>query len=255
MPDGIDETGRPAARSNGLRASRYTPIADLDPRVAEELLGQLEAVGIAAYVQPTPGASGAYFEMRLPSRPTDRLFVDSTAIDPARDVLSAEVPDEARVATPTAEPPPGPAGPPGPGNAQSDEERWIDLVAALSQPTGPGPRSWPAAEDVGEEPPPVAAPLTPVPFRTWSPPEDPLDEHFVPPDPPPLPRPSPATLWALLGMIGGGGLLIIPAFLGRPLSGGLASIAVVVVIAGFLSLIVRMRDSRPTDDDDDGAVV
>ena len=41
-----------AMRSNGLQASSYTPVADLNPSVAEALLDELKERQIAAYCQP-----------------------------------------------------------------------------------------------------------------------------------------------------------------------------------------------------------
>ena len=39
-------------RSNGLTAATYTPVADLDPAVAETLLDDLKSQGVAAYAKP-----------------------------------------------------------------------------------------------------------------------------------------------------------------------------------------------------------
>src|SRR5919107_1186176 len=51
---GVPATGgRRGRRDNGLIASQYDPIGDVDPRVGEHLLDVLAGDGIAAYLQPS----------------------------------------------------------------------------------------------------------------------------------------------------------------------------------------------------------
>lgn len=140
-----------------------------------------------------------------------------------------------------------PAGTPDdPASAGQADERWAEIVASLTAdtPDGTKPR-WPAAEDV-----------TPVPFRTWTPAVDPDDEHYRPPDPPPLPRLAPHTRWAILAIVAGVVVLVAPAALGNPTSGMVSVLAVLAILGGAATLVLRMRESREhRDDPDDGAVL
>lgn len=230
----------PERRGNGLRAAQYSPIADLDPRVADELLTKLADAGVAAYVAPTPGRVGGYRDVTLPATPTDRLWVAVEGTETARTLVTAET---GAGATPTP----------------VDEERAFAQIVA-DYDTDAGQRSWPASEDVpvvsGR---PLAEPARfsePTAFRSWSPPEDPLDEHFVPPSPPPFPRITAATAWAVLALVGGALLLILPPLLGSSVGPGLELLGVVGVVGGFAALVWRMRDGHDdSDDHDDGAVV
>jgi len=236
----------PGARDNGLFAAHYLPLADLDPRVADALLTSLRVVGVAAYVAPTPGVRGGYLETRLPARPSDRLFVASEAMDTARTVLRQEAPDADAVPMDVPEPDLR-------ASRGADEAAWADIVASLSTP-GPdavvdSSRPWPRSEDVGRD---FDAPIG---FRTWSPPEDPADEHYIPPEPPPLPPVPKATRWAWLALIAGAVVLIVPAALGHSVGGGISVLSVLAIVGGFGTLVWRMRDSPRDDGPDDGAVV
>lgn len=79
------------SRSNGLPVTAWTAVADLDPRIADDVLITLHANGIGAYVEPTPAEAGGYRELRLPVRPTDRLFADAAAHEKARAIVTAEL--------------------------------------------------------------------------------------------------------------------------------------------------------------------
>ena len=69
-------TGRRGRRDNGLPATSWSPLRDVDPRVGEHLLDVLEAAGIAAYLDPSADVGPYTREVSLPSPPSDRLFVD-----------------------------------------------------------------------------------------------------------------------------------------------------------------------------------
>jgi hypothetical protein len=229
----------PERRGNGLSAPHYAAVADLDPRVAGELLGKLREAGVAAYVSPTPGRVGGYRELQLPSRPTDRLFVASDETETARRLVAAET---GATSTPVDE-----------------QQAFAQIVASYDEQGDPGERSWPDSEDVpvvsGR---PLASPRRfsePAPFRSWSPPTDPLDEHFVPPAPPPLPRFRRTTAWAVLALVGGALLLIVPSLLGHPVGPGLSLLGVVGIVGGFLALVWGMRDHHDDSGSDDGARV
>ncbi len=86
-----------------------------------------------------------------------------------------------------------------------------------------------------------------------------LDEHFVPPEPPPLPRLGPPALVGLallsLGMV----LLVAPGWVGVPGVYGLP-LGLTALASGLGWLVLRLWPSAPSDDrygdaDDDGAVL
>lgn len=241
MADDPAGAGRSGRRGNGLAATAYVPLAELDPRLADAVLAALREAGVAAYVTPSTGTTGGYLEVSLPDRPTDRVWVDSAARPRAEAVL-------AELANPSAA-----AEPP----VVDDEESWRAIVATFSA-APPRTPTWPAAEEVAEEGPPGgrvvrrAEPALPA--------DDPArpadEEHYVPPIPPPVPQPQGVTRWAALAIAVGLGVLILPAVLSDPVGPGLALLAVLAVIGGFVTLVVRMRDAPPTDSGpDDGAVV
>ncbi|NUT46592.1 MAG: hypothetical protein HOV94_04615 [Saccharothrix sp.] len=85
-------------------------------------------------------------------------------------------------------------------------------------------------------------------------PDDPND-HYVPPDPPPLPALRPGTIAALLLIVAGLVLLLVPGLIG--LTGAVGTpLALVLMCAGAAWLILRMRNTPPPDSGwDDGAVL
>jgi hypothetical protein len=136
------------------------------------------------------------------------------------------------------------------------------LVAQFSAaPSAAHP--WPAAEDLTEletrtisvDPYPAPAPL---PAATTSetdlgyPAE--LDEHFVPPEPPPLPRGDTVSRLAWAGVIGGPLVLLLAALFGGDLPAPILLVALGGFIGGFVTLVARMPGEAP-DDPDHGAVV
>ena len=78
--------------------------------------------------------------------------------------------------------------------------------------------------------------------------------HYTPPPPPPLPRLDPVGKAAWLGVAGAPAALIVGALAGVDLSGWLGFLLVSCFVAGFVTLVVRMKDFRD-DGWDDGAVV
>lgn len=82
------------------------------------------------------------------------------------------------------------------------------------------------------------------------------DEHFVPPEPPPLPRLDPVSKGAWAALFGGPAYLLIAVLVGWQIPSVAAFIAVAAFVGGFATLVVRMQDRPPTDSGpDDGAVV
>jgi hypothetical protein len=102
--------------------------------------------------------------------------------------------------------------------------------------------------------PPARAPRGP---RDGTTPDDPADEHYVPPLPPPLPKLDPITKGAWLALFGGPLYLLIATAVGGGVSGLAVFLSVAAFVGGFAVLVLRMdngggpRDSGP----DDGAIV
>jgi hypothetical protein len=242
-------TGRRGRRDNGLDASLWSPLRDVDPRIGEHLLDLLHAIGIAAYLEPSSDVEPYTRSVSLPSPPSDRLFVDRARRAEARTVVDEHVPAGGEAVDPTenagaadqrTEPPRRQDRAAVRPDLDEDAE-WAGIVAAFEAENG--------RNTVEDPTPPVAPPAVP--------PEVPIldrpDEHYEPPPPPPLPAPAPASLYAVL-MVAFGLLLIgAPAVL--RLSEDVGLILGVAAIAGGVALLVsRMRD-RSDDDGDDGAVV
>jgi hypothetical protein len=235
-------------RHNGLAAARYSVLRDVEPQAVDGILDRLRDEGIAAFVEPSPGRRGPYGETILPSQPTDRLHVDADRVDEAR----VAVADHLR--------------------ALHDEIAWAGIIADFDAPTDEPVARWPASEDVDDETaegasagPDVGfdrlrdavAPSAPAadPPETYRP--APFDEgHYEPPPPPPLPRTDAVGRFAWAGALGGPGLLFFATAAGIDLAGWVGVGALLAFVAGFVTLVARMKDRPPTDTGpDDGAVV
>ncbi len=78
--------------------------------------------------------------------------------------------------------------------------------------------------------------------------------HYVPPEPPPLPRLRPVTIIALVLVVVGVVLLIVPGivgltdWIGRPIS-------LLILVCGFGLLFLRIRRTPPETDHDNGAQI
>jgi hypothetical protein len=214
------------ARDNGLRAGNYMPIADLDPRIADDLLSTLRDHGIAAYALPAAGTVGGSMETRLPARPMDRLYVDDQRLDDARRLLDAQ---------PAADPPERETTP-------DFEASWQQVLTSLQSTPTHMTSPWPEREELSlaEREQAYDEQLAQI-----------EEEHFVPPPAPPLPRLRRATAGALATM--GLALFVMLTDAGGRL---LSVLAFFVFVAAGVSLVYNMRQGPPTDSDpDDGAVV
>lgn len=148
-----------------------------------------------------------------------RLWVDETATSTARDVLTGDADKTNNDRT---------AGERG----EVDDEAWAEIVAAFhSSPDGP-PRSFAVTQ--GASPP--------------------VDEHFEPPSPPPLPSGDAISRLAWAALLSGPGYLFVSVLLGWDIPPWLGALAVAIFVGGFVTLIVRMRDDDEPRDDN-GAVV
>ena len=238
-------TARRGRRDNGLDASLWSPLRDVDPRIGEHLLDLLHAVGIAAYLEPSSDVEPYTRTVSLPSPPSDRLFVDRARRAEARTVVDDHVPAGAETPDPTgahdqrAEP----ARQPERHDLRRDldeEAEWAGIVAAFEAEHG---------RNIVDESPSAAPPPAPheVPIL------DRPDEHYEPPPPPPLPVPTPASLYAVLLVALGVLLVGSPGVLRLSTDVGLI-LGVAAIAGGVAMLVSRMRD-RSDDDGDDGAVV
>jgi hypothetical protein len=280
-------------RDNGLPGADWHRLTDLEPPLADHVLEALAAADIAAYAEPPEPRGDVYFGAWPPTtRHVDGVFVPLDALDRARDVLNDLLPElGAAYATDAADAPPAsgtsaavdPARPvdaaaarPGP----SDDDVWAGIVASYAAPPADragkepeSPLTAPAEATSAETAHDAAATDAPGVAReatgfediraeldaaraaagTPAQPDADDDDHFVPPEPEPLPRTDDITIAAWVCLITGPVFLVLATILDWN-RGGLASLlAVFATIGGFVVLVARMRDER--DEDDDGAVV
>jgi hypothetical protein len=125
---------RRGRRDNGLDATDWRAIEDLDPRVVDEVLDLLAARGIAAYVQPAVDVDPVTRSATLPSRPADRLFVDRQQVRAARDYLRGMYGAEPE--RPATDPLPPDDDPPGTGAGPSAQPAAADSGPGRRDPDG-----------------------------------------------------------------------------------------------------------------------
>jgi len=252
---------RRGRRDNGLDATEYAVAGDVDPRVGEHLLDVLAAGGIAAYLQPSADLNPVTRTTTIPPRPTDRLYVDRAHLEVARDHLAK-----------LAEPPQ-----PEPRDVDVEAE-WQRIIAGFHDEAAEPAAPWPAAE---ESPPAKRGetdkPLTDATrvsgvtlgsrheepslldgldtFGADLPDDEDGEEGYTPPPPPPFPRISKYAVLGVLAIIGGFALFLFPELL--PTDRGITTLlGFAAILAGFVTLIWRLRSGDDEEDDpDDGAVV
>jgi hypothetical protein len=232
-------------RSNGLTARAYSPVADLDPQVAEALLGDLGRRGVAAYTKPveTPTPTGfdvAEFRVAI----KDRLYVDATAYADVRELIASTTPQS---------------------DLDNDDLTWAQIIAGYDAPVATS-TPWPARENLDdnaaddpEDKPPsqwqaLHRPDVQPPLRSRD--AALADDPFIPPEPPPLPHLDPYKQLAWIGLAGGPLLLLIAGLFALTLPVWLSLAAVFGFVGGFLTLVATMDDRSGSDgDSDDGAVI
>ncbi|WP_344829827.1 hypothetical protein [Actinocorallia longicatena] len=238
-------------RENGLSADAYTPLIDLVPELADDLLAVLREAGIAAYALPGAGDE---------PDPLDRVHCDLARKDEAEALLHEHILGD-RIApganATTVETPAPPL---------DDDAIFAEIVAGFGDT--PTDVRWPDEEDIrpeedGDSPDDRAdttgrMPTARVVFSADKSdveemPEPDEDGHYEPPPPPPLPTGDPTTRLAWLCLIGGPAYILLTVLLNWEAPGWAAFLAVAAFIGGFVTLVLRMGD-EPRDGDD-GAVI
>jgi len=150
-----------------------------------------------------------------------------------------------------------------------DDELFRQIVAGYAEETtDPVPR-WPVSEDVGEGDDLAAAPEPtgpPYPLLGAVPEDEALpgwvepaaledNGHFVPPEPPRLPRPRLRTVAATVVLLAGLAVLFLPWKLGLDDSPLSLLLGMLLTGGGAALLITGMRDAPGHDDDPDGGAV
>jgi hypothetical protein len=252
---------RRGRRDNGLDAADWRAVEDLDPRVSEDVLEVLGSRGIAAYVQPAMDVDPITRSTTVPSRPSDRLYVDREYAEAARAYLR-ELLDRPRRATTEL------------------DVTFAGIVADFNRPVDPTAASWPSVENTPADPTttwpepvqPEPKPAGPVdardltestlldgldPAAAYDYPEE-LPETFVPPPPPPLPRLSRQAVLGGLAIVVG--LVLV---LGQPDVLALDRSTTILlgfasILGGAVALILRLRPGTDPEEQpppNDGAQV
>jgi hypothetical protein len=130
-------------------------------------------------------------------------------------------------------------------DVETDPERTQDLPHPLKAGAAEEPERADPAQS-GEPTAPIAAWRGHDSEWDWSWGTD--DEHYVPPEPPPLPRLRPLTIVALLLVMVGVGLLIVPEVIGLHDARISTPISLLALACGFGLLFLRIRRSPPGPD-------
>lgn len=258
-------------RGNGLDAASFVAIADLDPRIADVMLEVFRDAELAAYVEPCQPSAGVLLEVRLPSAPTDRLYVDEAELERAKRLL-----DEHLLELSESDEPVEAEDTDVRSTGDLDDAAWQELVRAYESDaeTSLVP-PWPVVEDtddtassesgessestggragdrIDDDVEDDSVPGRPAVSTTTTTPAD--ADGFVPPSPPPLPRLDPIAKAGWAGVLGGPALLILATIAGDYVPSWFVPAGLVGFVAGFLTLVVRMRGGPP-DESDDGAII
>lgn len=119
--------------------------------------------------------------------------------------------------------------------------------------------SWPdqaalGAPDPAEEPAAPSLPAAPAPAPPPAAVRRPEEEHFIPPDPPPLPHLGPPAIVGLTLLVLGIILAVTPQVVGLNQSAGLP-LGLLTLALGLGWLVLRSWPTEEPDEDDDGAVL
>jgi len=253
----------PGRRDNGLGAPAWSPLGDVDPRVADAVLATLAAAGVAAWAEPSTGRSGAYLDQHAPRRPVDRLWVDAGRRGEAERLVHDQLAAGRGAAA---------GGPP----PVSTDDAFAAIVAGWGEgdparpPRSPGtePPDAAGAGPDGADRPAVWRGSTAGSERQRPDPDEELprflhelppagaaeEGHYVPPPPPPVPRPRGRTLLALLAIVIGIAILVTTT-VAQGSSSTAQVVGVLLVLGGATVLVGGLRDSHDDEPWDDGAQV
>lgn len=272
---------RRGRRDNGLDATSYVKVRLVDPRVGEHLLEVLRDAQVAAYLDPV-SSDDPYRLVEPPtSPPFEHLYVDARLRLQAQHVLdedmSAQWPGPGDIEADFLSAPDQRAewaafGVPDPFDLDSRkiDALFADIVGHYDEPapeatfqaappaTGEPTVAPPDVDDVAaDEPLPADEPEEVDVWRgvtSLGPAaDDPLD-HYDPPEPAPIKRPSRPAIVAILVLLAGVLTLFFPQFIGI---GGTTAVVlgVVGITAGVGLLLLRLKEDPPEGEEDDGAVV
>ncbi|WP_431678162.1 hypothetical protein [Kitasatospora sp. KL5] len=193
-----------------------------------------------------------------------------------------ELPEDGAVEREPAEETAGPEAParrPAAGSQAEQDAIFAALVAQFDDPVDLTNPDWPEIEnlraketssgtdsldDFAPQPRPRPRPTTPEQVagpvsgpRDFELQEDPDEGHFVPPEPPPLPKADTTAKFAWLAVLGGPALLLLDAVVWREIAGWPAWVGITAFLGGFVTLVARMKDKDDDEPDDPmgGAVV
>lgn len=147
--------------------------------------------------------------------------------------------------------------------SERDEEAlWQSIVDNYGERISLESPAEPTAEpepDSPAEPDPPAHPQARPPAQRDEPDvldawDDP-DDHFVPPEPPPLPSPEPPRLLAWAGVFGVPVLVIVVSVLKISIPSFVSLLGLAWFVGGFGYLVATMRRDDDPDERDDGAVL
>ncbi|PRZ41374.1 hypothetical protein CLV47_110102 [Antricoccus suffuscus] len=280
---------RRGRRDNGLDAASYVKVRLVDPRVGEHLLDVLREARVAAYLDPI-SSNDPYRLVEPPSSPPfEHLYVDAQLRSHAQQVLDGDGPDSEPTAdvggpdpfdldndqvdalfaelvghydstatnptrrTEASEPDAAPTDQLGTDGLGIDH---LDINQLDTDESSGGQQPIVGQAEVSDEPPvePEVVDVWRGSYSLGPAADDPLD-HYEPPEPDPIKRPSRPAIVAILVLLAGVLMLFFPQVLGI---GG--TTAVVLGVLGITSgvglLLLRLREDPPDgEEDDDGAVV
>ena len=135
------------------------------------------------------------------------------------------------------------------GGVSADEAAWRSIIAHYGDRPDLGP-------DIGEDEPEISVPPSLRGLHPTGEPPEPVEaeDHFVPPAPPPLPRPAPPRLLAWLGLFGVPAFVLVALVTHLDVPAWLGLVLMVWFVGGFVYLVASMRP-HADDDYDDGAVL
>jgi hypothetical protein len=246
MTESSDPSGR---RDNGLPASSFVPLAEVDAALGDVLLQALGRARIAAYLEPTPIPGRQLLYAAAMERGDARTIVTrvsrAASASDSGDAGAVDGVDTAAASSGTAGGT-GTVSAPNLLQGRDTDSEFQALVADWHVDTVEAIRS--AERDLTREDADWRAHISPPPPSNAD-----EEEHFVPPPPPPLPRLSATAIGAILIIALSIFVLSAGAWLGLGVDlTFLAGIGGILLGAGML--VMKLR-AQPDDEDDDGAIL